>query len=343
MTVWVWATYGKKVSFFVGELIGTLWVVSWWLSMCLIASLLSFQVDATYCLWVMLLTFPMMAVRPSHLVLGALTVSMPALQLSVSSISMLPFVVFPLFVLCALMPLLLCWLQWRYWAKKDGAVATIFHWIYAVAIACYCAFYLTLFLQEGAAFDWLFSRFEYVRENLFYFSLVAPLLLGALKERDLPLYRRPLMLMGSFGMGALLLIITACTVLQSDPFGTFCDALLKTLLMMIVVGVSVPKTFANEGIFLPFIPLIWVSFSVPYATLLVSLVAGAVMIVMSLRREDRWTANLALSYALASLFVNLFAVRSLSRPILGLLLILCGALFLGLNHVYNRWVKRGEA
>jgi hypothetical protein len=109
------------------------------------------------------------------------------------------------------------------------------------------------------------------------------------------------------------------------------------------VGISTPKTFAKEGLFLPFIPLIWISFSVPYTMLVVSLDAGAVMIVVSLRREDLWTANLALSYALASLFVNLFAVRSLSRPILGLLLILCGALFLGLNHVYNRWVKRGEA
>jgi hypothetical protein len=242
-------------------------------------------------------------------------------------------------MMCAMVPLIFCWRQWRLWAHKDGVVACFFHWIYAVAIACYCAFYLTCFLQGSGAFAFLMG--QTVRWNLTYLSLVTPLLLGAFEERNKPIYRRPLMILGSLGMGGLLLMMVALVMAHEALFETVLEAITKTCLMTLVVGVSVPKTFAREGLFLPFIPMILIAFSVPYVAFIVPLIAGGMMIVVSLRQNDRWTANLALCYGLGSLLVSLLVAASESRSLLGGLLILCGALFLGLNAFYNHVLKRG--
>lgn len=339
MSVWVVFTHQRKLHPAVEEVINALWAGSWWFSMLMVGAVSELvEVNASFCLWVTLLTFPMVMVRYSHVVVGLMTLLMPLLPFAAWNAEVPRWEAW-LFVVCALAPLGFCWYQWRAMVRKEGFGAIALQWVYALAFLCYASAWMPLIFGNVTIFEVIFT--EKMTKNLISLSLVAPLLLGSLEEHHHPFYRRPLMFMGLCFVGALSLICCAAGLNETFVVSWW-DHFSNAFAMIFVIVAATRKTFYREGLFLPFIPILYVSLLLPYALFVMPLIAGAVMIWVSLRREELLMAHLALGYSLASLWINLFAARDFSLTLSGSLLILCGLLFLALNMCYNRLIKRGE-
>lgn len=345
VSTWIWKVRHRTFHIAIEEVINTLWIGAWWflaLMICAISETL--EVNAFSCLWVLLLTLPMLAIRYSHITVGLMTLLMPMLHFSVWGEDF-SWWESGLFVICTFAPLVCCWYQWRKAVRAEGLIAIAQQWIYAVALLCYCSFWIPVIVDISPAFDAFFTK--KINANLISVSLVAPLLLGSLEESKYSLKRRPLMFMSLCVMGGLsFMISTACLYYYFlDGFSpmSFGEHFLNAIAMFCVVAVATPKTFYREGLFLPFIPVLYLSLLLPHFLFILPLIIGAVMIWMSLRREDLFIAYLALGYSLVSLGLNLFALQIYSLKLYGVLLILCGILFFLLNFCYNRFVNRGEA
>lgn len=335
----VWLTRSKVFSPVVQEAINACWIGSWWFSALMVGHFSHVvELDWHYCLWVTLLTFPMIGVRYSHTAVGLMTLLMIFLSAGAWCYDVSYFYAF-LLVVCAFAPFVICWMRWRLLLKQQGVIAIVWQWVYALALVCYGMLSLPIMVLEAPAFEVLFPNV--VLHNIVSLSLVAPLLLGSLGEKDLPLYRRPLMLMGLCGLGAFSFLCSAVEF-HSVWGESLWEHLARASVMLVMVLVTAKKTCYREGLFLPFIPFLYVSLFIPYAFFVMPLIVGAVMIWISLRRNEMLMSYLSLGYSLASLWLGVLSIRGLSFVFCGGMLMLCGGLCFVLNRYYNQKMKRGE-